>query len=112
MTIKDEKDRLGDKLRDVERGREDDYFARRDRELLEKMRSGQGSEAEASLRQGAIGRCPKCGIGLRHRELRGVNVDECETCGGLWLEKGELEVIAKGENDGWIARWLRTELGG
>ena len=25
-------------LRDVEKGREDDYFARRDRELLEKMR--------------------------------------------------------------------------
>ena len=34
----DEKDRYGDKLRDVERGREDSYFAERDRELLEKIR--------------------------------------------------------------------------
>ena len=33
-----EKDRLGDKLRDLERGREEDYFARKDRELLEKMK--------------------------------------------------------------------------
>lgn len=33
-----EKDRLGDKLRDVQKGREEDYFARRDRELLEKLR--------------------------------------------------------------------------
>ncbi len=45
----DQKDRLGDKLRDLEKAREDDYFARRDRELLEKMRSedepadGEGS---------------------------------------------------------------------
>ncbi len=111
MTTKDEKDRLGDKLRDVERGREDNYFARRDRELLDKMRTGQGGEAEAGSRPEISGRCPKCGVALRHRELRGVNVGECETCGGLWLEKGELETIAKGENDGWIARWLRTEFG-
>ncbi len=34
----EQKDRLGDKLRDIEKGREDDYFARRDRELLEKMK--------------------------------------------------------------------------
>ena len=31
----DEKDRLGDKLRDVERAREDLYFAERDRQLLQ-----------------------------------------------------------------------------
>lgn len=34
----EQKDRFGDKLRDAEKGREDEYFARRDRELLEKMR--------------------------------------------------------------------------
>ena len=45
MRIKDEKDRFGDKLKDVERGREDSYFAQRDRELLEKMRSGADQEA-------------------------------------------------------------------
>jgi nucleotide-binding universal stress UspA family protein len=33
-----EKDPFGDKLRDKERGEEDQYFAKRDRELLEKMR--------------------------------------------------------------------------
>ena len=43
----DQKDRLGDKLRDLEKAREDDYFARRDRELLEKMRK-KGSDAGVS----------------------------------------------------------------
>lgn len=56
----DQKDRFGDKLRDIEKGREDDYFARRDRELLEKMRrskeppaAGQGGSGESG--EGAEG---------------------------------------------------------
>lgn len=40
----DNKDRFGDKLRDAEKGREDEYFARRDRELLEKIRKEQTAD--------------------------------------------------------------------
>lgn len=36
---KDSKDRFGDKLRDAEKAREEQYFAKREKELLEKMRS-------------------------------------------------------------------------
>jgi hypothetical protein len=32
------KDRLGDKLRDAEKAREDQYFAKRDKELLQKLK--------------------------------------------------------------------------
>ncbi len=42
-----QKDRLGDKLRDLEKGREDDYFARKERELLEKLKREQLAEQEA-----------------------------------------------------------------
>jgi hypothetical protein len=42
-----EKDRLGDKLRKKEKGHEEDYFARRDRELIEKLRRKQGGESDA-----------------------------------------------------------------
>jgi hypothetical protein len=34
-----EKDRLGDKLKDLEHAREDLFFAERDRELIEKLRA-------------------------------------------------------------------------
>ncbi len=27
----------------------------------------------------------------------------------MWLEEGELQEIARREDDGWIARWLRQE---
>ncbi len=46
MPPNSEKDRLGDKLRDLEHAREDLYFAERDRELIEKLRA----EAAAAWR--------------------------------------------------------------
>ena len=39
-----EKDRFGDKLRDAEKAREDEYFARQERELLEKLKRKQQAE--------------------------------------------------------------------
>jgi hypothetical protein len=36
---KDGKDRLGDKLRDAEKAREEQYFAEREKELLKKLKS-------------------------------------------------------------------------
>ncbi len=105
---KDEKDRFGDKLRDAERASEEQYFARRERELLAKLRSGKEPEA-ATPQQAALMRCPKCGACLKIRSLYDVQVHECPDCRGMWLNQGELEKIAKREANGWIARWLRTE---
>ncbi|MBI3785080.1 MAG: zf-TFIIB domain-containing protein [Deltaproteobacteria bacterium] len=100
-----EKDRLGDKLRDAERAREDQYFAERDRKLVEKMRH----DSEAGKRPDALGHCPKCGAKLKSLTVNKVAVEECPDCKGMWLDRGELEGIAKHENEGWIARWLRLE---
>jgi len=44
----DNKDRFGEKLRDAEKAREDEYFARRDRELLEKIRKEQAAGETAT----------------------------------------------------------------
>ena len=103
-----EKDRLGDKLREAERGREDQYFAQRDRELVEKLRGQKTSEAEATLREAAHMRCPKCGQHLHQRQLHEVTVDECQGCGGLWRDKGEFETLARRENEGWLGRLLHA----
>jgi ribosomal protein L37AE/L43A len=106
-----EKDRLGDKLRDLERGREDHYFAELDRKLIEEQKRArqEAAQSEAELKQAALMRCPKCGERLTQREYHGVSVDTCPACQGVWLEKGELETIADREDEGWIARWLRYE---
>lgn len=41
MSADSGKDRLGDKLRDLEHAREDLFFAKRDRELIEQLRARQ-----------------------------------------------------------------------
>lgn len=101
-----EKDRLGDKLREVERGREDHYFAERDRQLIEKLRAEKDEDVEAALRESSRGRCPRCGTKLVERKLRKVTVDDCPSCGGIWLDRGEFEDLARQEKGGWLARLL------
>ena len=54
MNANDQKDRYGDKLRDLERAREDKYYSDRDKELIEKMRrekaAGDGEKTPADDR--------------------------------------------------------------
>lgn len=78
----DQKDRLGDKLRDVERAREDQFFADQDRKLLARLRgSGHGRDAEAGPAADVLA-CPRCGRELRRSQLVGLYGDECPECGG------------------------------
>lgn len=107
MASNSEKDRLGEKLRDVERAREDQYFAERDRKLVEQMRREKAGGSEAP--EGKAMRCPKCGTQLKAIPHHGASVDECPACHGVWLDRNELQQIAGREDDGWIARWLRRE---
>jgi rubrerythrin len=107
--VVEEKDRLGNKLRDVEHAREEQFFAERDRKLVEELRRAKSEEAEATLKAAAQMRCPKCGTRLQQHSHHGVTVEECPSCHGVWLDHGELQAMARKENDGWIARWLRHE---
>lgn len=38
--------------------------------------------------------CPRCqNVVLREREREGLLIDICETCRGVWLDRGELEKL-------------------
>jgi len=100
----DEKDRLGGKLREKEKAEEDRYFAQRDKELLEKMKQEQ---SEAQETEHALMRCPKCGTKLNTVKHYDVTVEECPSCQGMWLDRGELETLAQRENEGWLSRLVR-----
>ncbi len=64
-----EKDRMGEKLRQKEKAEEDRYFAERDKELLNKLKH----EAKA-------GHCPTCGTPLETIERGGKTTHECPAC--------------------------------
>ncbi len=104
--MSDEKDRFGDKLRDAERAKEDTYFAKRDRDLVEKMRDKKGADEQTGAKSGAQGGCPKCGEPLTSASHLGVSVGECTRCGGAWFDKSEVEELARRESAGWFARYL------
>ena len=47
--------------------------------------------------------CPKCSSEMHRIERSGVLVDRCTGCGGIFLDRGELEQLIQAEN-AYIAR--------
>lgn len=41
--------------------------------------------------------CPKCHEPLRTVDRQGVHLEQCEKCGGIFLDRGELEQILSAE---------------
>jgi hypothetical protein len=69
---------------------ENEYFAKRDAEWLKERRAQLDAErATAATRL----RCPRDGGELEERVFRHVRIDVCQTCRGVWLDTGELEMV-------------------
>jgi hypothetical protein len=50
-------------------------------------------------------KCPKCGMQLEEIAFGDVRVDKCFSCDGLWLDKGELDLIRE-KDGGFMGRLL------
>jgi uncharacterized protein len=44
-------------------------------------------------------RCPKCEGTMRGVERNGVVIDRCAECGGIFLDRGELERLIRAESE-------------
>jgi Transcription factor zinc-finger len=97
----DEKDRFGETMKLVERAKEDIYFAERDRELIEKLR-GQLQKVDKS----AGVHCPKCPGLLETYTFQGFVLDRCQSCDGIWMDKGELEGVLRKVSRGPFGAWI------
>lgn len=87
--------------------KEEEYFYKKNKELIEKMREKYNAERakrEAEEKQKAHWmKCPKCGSDLKEIELLGIKVDRCVGCDGIYFDKGELEtVLAAQEPKGFV----------
>jgi protein-arginine kinase activator protein McsA len=87
---------------------EDEYFARQELERRKKWAQEQSakmaSEQKDQLKQLHWMKCPKCGMDLKEIEVHGVKVDQCASCGGVFLDAGEMEQIEKHEQGGVMGR--------
>lgn len=80
---------------------EDEFFARQEREHIEKARGEkEKADAERSVRERRelhFMKCPKCGNDLEEIEFKDIMVDRCTGCRGVWLDAGELKTILERE---------------
>jgi uncharacterized protein len=80
---------------------EKEYFARqeaeRSRQAADERQAKRLEEDRERERSLHFMKCPKCGMQLEAIAAAGVHVDKCSGCEGIWLDKGELEVIRNGE---------------
>ena len=97
---------MGDAFDERRRGLEEEYFHRKNKEAIEKLRA-KIKIAEAAKAAGASSmRCPRCDGTLKESSLKDALIDTCEKCGGVWLDSGELEKLTKNEGGGWLSELL------
>lgn len=79
---------------------EDEYFAKQDAELIQKMRELLDKERAMQERRQHYMKCPKCGADLKEETHHHVKVDICPECQGLWLDAGELDLMRQMNKSG------------
>ena len=81
--------------------KEEEYFFRKNRELLERKRSEldatRREQEGRQLKELHWMRCPKCGQQLAEEELSGIKVDRCPGCGGVFFDAGELDTVLQSQ---------------
>ena len=102
---------MSDSFDDRRKALEEEYFRRKEQESLEKLRQQMQAETANREADAASFKCPKDGGVLAQVAFEGVQIDRCATCGGVWLDAGELEQLTKHEESGWFKR-LRHNFSG
>src|SRR5512132_4035381 len=95
---------------------EDEYFVREDAEKKRKLAlQAKKDKAAAELKQLKDQHwmhCPKCGLEMHEVKYRGVDVDVCFSCNGIFLDEGEIQHLGQQEPKGVmsaILTWFKPE---
>jgi hypothetical protein len=95
---------------------EEEYFVREDAEKKRKLalqaKKDKAAAELKALKDLHFMHCPKCGLAMHEIKYRGVDVDVCFSCNGIFLDQGELEHLEKPESKGVmsaILNWFKPE---
>jgi len=91
------------------KGLEEEYFHRKNKEAIERLREKMKVAEEAKAAGTSSMRCPRCDGDLKESKVEQVAIDTCEKCGGIWLDSGELEELTKRDKGGWFSRFWGQE---
>ncbi len=95
---------MSDVFDERRKGLEEEYFNRKNKESLDRLREALHEEARARGEETATMNCPRCDGRLHQMVFDDVNIDRCDKCDGIWLDAGELQQIIGQENA--PGRWL------
>ena len=89
--------------------KEEEYFARLEFERKKKIEDEKhkkiAEKEKQRLKELHFMKCPKCGMELIEVDYKGIKVDKCSECEGVWLDAGELEAASKLEKSG-LEKWF------
>jgi Zn-finger nucleic acid-binding protein len=94
---------MSDAFDERRKGLEEEYFHRKNKEAIEKLREKMKIAAEAKAAGMSSMTCPRCGGNLKESQFHGVEINTCDKCAGVWLDAGELEQLTKHEKGGWLS---------
>jgi len=84
-------------LRQKPPSEEDEFFAREDKERIERLREQRRAREEAEGREKLKAlhwmHCPKCGSELVEEQRAGLLLDRCPSCNGVWFDASEAEAL-------------------
>ena len=80
---------------------EEEYFARQEFERRKAHAEHIQKELEEKernrLKELHHMKCPKCGMQLIEIDFKGIKIDKCSACEGVWLDHGELDQIIEAD---------------
>lgn len=101
--MKNETNRPGEQF--DERANEDSYFALKEHELVDDMKT-EYRKVEAARREVQMATCPKCSGKFAPYPFMGFDLERCESCQGIWLNKDELAGILRRQERGPLGAFL------
>ena len=95
---------------------EEEYFVREEaekkRRLALEAKRQLAADERKRLKELHHMHCPKCGMPMQTVRHGVLTVDTCFSCGGIFLDKGEIDVIAAPHQKGIMAailNWFKDE---
>lgn len=83
---------------------ENEYFRRKEQELIAKMKAKLLEDEAKSLEIS----CPKCDGTLIETDFDNIKIDVCDKCSGVWLDAGELtHIVGKVDETGWFGKLFK-----
>jgi DNA repair exonuclease SbcCD ATPase subunit len=99
-----------EELRLAEHAQEEAYFHKVNQALLAALRQQDTTKLEQTRQQYEQRRCPHCGKPLQETSYHHVQVQECPSCHGSWLDHDTLHQSKASKEGNWLQRLFEVFL--